>query len=139
MEKAKVLLVDDDRDFVETGRIALEASGKYEVIAAYSTQEGLQKVKQENPDAVVVDLFMEKPDSGIELVRNLRSQRSDVPIMVLTSNSGPVRYAELSEEVRELGVSRCVKKPVQPGQFSNLVGRLLNPAFYELEPMAYEM
>lgn len=136
MAKAKVLLVDDDHDFVEVGRAALESDGKYEVVTAFSAADALDKARQERPDAVIVDVALDVPDSGLSLVRQLRSQNGDVPVMVLTSNGS---YSALYDQVAGLGVRRCVRKPVQPKQFASLVGRLMRPAFYELEPMGYEI
>lgn len=136
MAKAKVLLVDDDRDFVEIGRAALESNGEYEVVTAFSAEEALAKARQERPDAVVVDTALDRLDSGLDLVRNLRSEDGDVPVMLLTANSS---YSALYDQVVGLGVRRCVRKPVQPTQLVSLVGRLMRPAFYELEPMGYEI
>ena len=136
MARAKVLLVDDDPDFVEIGRTALESNGEYEVVTAFSADEALEKARLERPDAVVVDMALDRPDSGLEVVRCLRSEGRDVPVMLLTANSS---YSRLYDQVDGLGVRRMVRKPVEPRQFVSLVGRLMHPAFYELEPMGYEI
>lgn len=139
MAKARVLLVDEDPASVEEQRAALEAAGKYEVVAANNVDEGLSAAAQGGVDAAVVDLPANRPDAGLEVVGQLRRQLSQVPVMVLTPPSTTAPYVRLLERAGELGAKRCVRKPVSPGQLANLVGRLISPPFYELEPMAYEM
>jgi len=53
-KKKKVLLVDDEVDFVEINKAALENKG-YEVIPAYNGEEGIQKALQERPDIIILD------------------------------------------------------------------------------------
>jgi len=61
MGKKKILLVDDERDLIETLTFRLEAND-YEVIPAYDGQEGLNKAKSENPDLIILDLMLPKMD-----------------------------------------------------------------------------
>jgi CheY-like chemotaxis protein len=56
-EKKKILLVDDDPDFVEAVKVIVE-SGGYEVRVAYDGQEGLEAVAEEKPDLIVLDVMM---------------------------------------------------------------------------------
>jgi len=60
-KKAKILLVDDDIDFVESTKIVLE-SKPYEVIVAYEGDEALRKAREENPDLVLLDIIMPVKD-----------------------------------------------------------------------------
>jgi len=55
--KHKILLVDDDKDFVDTIRTVLESSG-YEVVAAYDGGGCLESAKAEAPDVIVLDIMM---------------------------------------------------------------------------------
>jgi CheY-like chemotaxis protein len=59
-DKKKILLVDDDPDFVEAVRVIVE-SGGYEVRVAYDGQEGLDAVAEEKPDLIVLDVMMPWP------------------------------------------------------------------------------
>ncbi|MBC7256762.1 MAG: response regulator, partial [Chloroflexi bacterium] len=54
---AKILIVDDDPDFVETTRLVLESAG-HEVVSAADGDEGLKRVAQEKPDLVILDIIM---------------------------------------------------------------------------------
>ncbi len=56
-EKKKVLLVDDDPDFVEAVKVIVE-SGGYDVRVAYDGKEGLEAVAEEKPDLIVLDVMM---------------------------------------------------------------------------------
>jgi len=60
-EKAKILLIDDDIDFVESTKIILE-SKPYEVMVAYEGDEGLRKAREEKPDLILLDVIMPVKD-----------------------------------------------------------------------------
>ena len=55
--KARILLVDDDADFVESTKIVLE-SKPYEVIVAVNGDEGLHKAREEKPDLILLDIII---------------------------------------------------------------------------------
>lgn len=82
----KVLLADDDPDFLEQHRLMLEGLG-FAVVTADSSEAALVVADRENPQAFVLDLMMERADSGARLSRTLRRdprfQRA--PIVLLTS------------------------------------------------------
>ena len=59
-QQAKVLLVDDDPDFVEATRIVLET--QYQVIIAKEGDEGVKKAREENPDIIILDVIMPVKD-----------------------------------------------------------------------------
>jgi len=83
MEKrAKILLVDDDKDFIESTRLVLE-SKPYQVIVASNGDEGLRKAREEKPDLILLDVMMPKVD-GFEACRRLR-EMTDVPIIFVTA------------------------------------------------------
>ncbi|MEN6546972.1 MAG: [Fe-Fe] hydrogenase large subunit C-terminal domain-containing protein [Armatimonadia bacterium] len=82
----RVLVVDDDPDFLEQHRLRLASVG-FEVIAAERSDEALEIAAREIPDAFVLDLMMEKADSGARLARALRRDPRfrRAPIIMLTS------------------------------------------------------
>ncbi len=88
MEKrAKILLVDDDVDFIESTKTVLE-SAPYEVIVAYEGNEGLQKAREENPDLILLDIIMPVKD-GFTAAEQLKKdpELSKIPVLMLTSFS----------------------------------------------------
>ena len=99
---AKILMIDDDPDIVMTTRIPLEASG-YEFHVAYNSNEGLKKVKELNPDLIILDVMMETATEGFHVSLKLRDRSPDseyaayrdVPILMLTAvhTTTPLRFA----------------------------------------------
>jgi CheY-like chemotaxis protein len=135
---AKILTVDDDRDLVETLRIVLE-SGGYEVAAAYDAEEGLEKVRSESPDLVLLDVMMPTATEGFHFVWKLRKLEGEyfrsLPVILLTaihektelrfypdSGDGTYRAGEY------LPVQDFVDKPVDPKDLLARVERVLSAA-----------
>jgi len=83
-KKAKILLVDDDIDFVETTKIVLE-SKPYEVIVAHEGDEALRKAREESPDLILLDIIMPVKD-GFTAAEQLKKdpQLSKIPTLMLT-------------------------------------------------------
>ncbi len=113
--KIRVLLVDDDPDFIEANSIILDASG-FEVLTASSGAEGLKRVEEEKPDVVVLDVMMENTDEGFSVARKIRRQlNSKVPIIMLTSLAQATGYTFLPEEHADFfPVNQFLEKPVPP-------------------------
>jgi len=114
-KKAKILLIDDDVDFVEATKIVLE-SKPYEVIVAYEGNEGLRKAREEKPDLIILDVIMPVKD-GFTAAEELKrdTELSKIPVVMLTS------YAERGGET-SIAASRgltleaedYIDKPVKP-------------------------
>jgi CheY-like chemotaxis protein len=118
---AKVLLVDDDVDFVEVNRLALEQAG-FEVLTAYDGDEGMRRATAEAVDVVVLDVMMRSPEEGFELARRLRGDRrtQKLPLVMLTSVNdvnrarGLFTFSELDRDDTWLPVDRFLEKPFPP-------------------------
>ena len=82
---ARILVVDDDTSIRESLVRALQLE-KYEVSAASDGARGLDAVKNEQPDAIVLDVMMPTID-GITMCRVLRSEKNRVPILMLTART----------------------------------------------------
>jgi CheY-like chemotaxis protein len=125
-EKVRVLLVDDDPDFVEANSIVLEASG-FEVLSASSGAEGLRRVGEEEPDLVVLDVMMENTDEGFAVARAIRrTLKSDVPIIMLTSVGKVTGYDFKPEEHPDFfPVDAWLEKPVPPTVLVSKIRELL--------------
>ncbi len=89
---ARILLIDDDPDYVAGVRIFLEAKG-HQVFDAGSGNEGLERVKDVHPDLIILDVMMETRTEGFHVSLKLRDRSPDaefaayrnVPILMLTS------------------------------------------------------
>ncbi len=79
----KILLVDDEEGIQMLYREELEDEG-YEVISAYTGEEGLEKFKNESPDLVILDIQMPGMN-GIETLRQMKMENSQIPIILSTA------------------------------------------------------
>jgi response regulator RpfG family c-di-GMP phosphodiesterase len=80
----KILIVDDDADFVELAKMVLTTK-PYQVITAYSGEEGLQKVSEEKPDLIILDVIMPLKD-GFTVCEQLKKnpETANIPVFMLT-------------------------------------------------------
>ncbi|SRR6056297_1660901 len=118
----KILIVDDDRDLVESLAQALKMNG-YDVVAAYSGSEGLQTLLQQKPDLMILDVMMETDTAGFEMAYQVRSDREtskyrevkDTPIIMLTAiNQVTNNRFSLNEDQSFLpGINDFLTKPVK--------------------------
>jgi len=126
-DKAKILLVDDDQDFVEATKLVLE-SKPYEVIVAYNGDEGLAKARRDNPDLIILDIIMPIKD-GFNAAEELKkdSELSKIPVLMLTSFSQKVGETTLSvSQGLTLDTEDYVDKPVSPEELLRRVEKLLS-------------
>lgn len=116
-----ILVVDDEPRMIQFIRMNLELEG-YRVIQAHNGLEALDKVRDELPDLVILDVMMPDLD-GFETLRILR-ETSDVPVIMLTVKS------EEDDIVRglRLGADDYVTKPFSPRELSSRVQALLRRA-----------
>lgn len=84
-ENKKILIADDEPDFVELISMRLEVNG-FKVVAAKDGQEAIDKTKKEKPDLLILDMMMPKLD-GFEVCRMLKFDDNfkDLPIIVLSA------------------------------------------------------
>ena len=73
MAGEKIMLVDDDQDFVEVLSMTLEGEG-YEVVTAYSGEEARESIPEEMPHLIVLDVMMETETEGFKVARWLRER-----------------------------------------------------------------
>ena len=84
--KGKVLVIDDDPDFVEFVRIILETNG-YDVSCAYNANHGLELLRTGHPDIVLLDIMMSYTMAGLEVTRTMHQdlELSTIPLIVISS------------------------------------------------------
>lgn len=110
----RILLVDDDRDFVESTKAVLEE--RYEVIVAYDGDEGIKVARAENPDLIILDVIMPTEDgfSAAEEMKN-DPDLSGIPIMMLTSFGTRMSETQIPRSRgMELQSEDYIEKPVEP-------------------------
>jgi two-component system KDP operon response regulator KdpE len=107
--EGRILLVDDEPQILRALSINLKALG-YQIEAAQSGEEALQKAAGHRPDAVILDLGLPGID-GVDVIRGLRGW-SDVPIIVLTVREGEVDKIQ----ALDAGADDYVTKPFGMGE-----------------------
>jgi DNA-binding NtrC family response regulator len=102
----KILVVDDDRRIVKTTCDILKIKG-HEAIAAYTGEEGVDTVKRERPDCVLMDIKM-PGISGVEAMKQMRSVIPDLPIVLVSA------YAteDTVTEAERAGAYAVMSKPL---------------------------
>ena len=119
-KRQRVLLVDDDREIVESIRMALESKG-YEVLVARDGNQGLAMAEREDPDLVVLDMMMPKRSGFLVLEKLRRTRRVPLRVIMITANEGSRHkaYADM------LGVDDYIRKPFGMDRLLQSVDRLL--------------
>ncbi len=103
-KKVKVLIVDDERDFLETLGFWLKSKG-YSVETADSGSKALELIKQSIPDIVFLDVVMPEMD-GIETLREIRKISPSLAVVMVTAHTSNKKIME----AEELGVSGFFRK-----------------------------
>lgn len=106
MISTKVLLVDDEEDFIATLGQRLEAR-QLKVTTATSGEKALEIVASKNFDAIVLDLAMPGMD-GIEVLKRIKSDHPEAEIIMLTGHG----TIESGVEAMKLGAEDFLEKPV---------------------------
>lgn len=117
MSDRKVLLVDDDVDFLEANRVALEARG-LKVLAASDSRHAVEVAEQEKPDLIIMDLMMEQLYAGFSAVQALAAHKetAGIPVIMVsavTTDTG-FRVDDEGKKPEWLGVVEFINKPVDP-------------------------
>ncbi|HOB28642.1 MAG TPA: response regulator [Bacillota bacterium] len=115
---AKILVVDDERSIAEILKYNLEKEG-FEVILAYDGEEALERLEQDKPDLILLDIMLPKKD-GFAVCREIRAQK-EIPIIMLTA-----RETEVDKVLGlELGADDYVTKPFSAREVTARVKAIL--------------
>ncbi len=113
----KILIVDDDRDFVEILYARLSSFG-YEIITAGDGVEGLEKVRSSTPDLIILDIMMPRMD-GYDLCRLLKfdEKYKAIPVIMLTAKSQDIDRVMGNK----VGADEYITKPFE---IKDLIGKV---------------
>jgi CheY-like chemotaxis protein len=122
---AKVLLIDDDVDFVEMNKAVLTSKG-FEVSEAYSAAEARGKIEDVKPDLIVLDVMMETGLAGFDLAREISTLHPQLPIIMLTGirEAKDLKFAFEPDETW-LPVTTFLEKPINPSDLAERVEEIL--------------
>lgn len=119
----KIAIIDDDSDIVEALKIFLE-SKDFEVCSASNPDDGIELVKLNTPDLILLDVMIIEPDDGFYLANKFRKMGITSPIVMLTSISKVTGYDYgLGPNVP---VDEFLEKPVATNTLLATIKKLLN-------------
>ena len=118
----KILIVEDEPDFRVALRMRLEANG-YDIIEADDGMKGLDAVRRQNPDLIILDVMLPKMN-GFKLARLLKysAKYKHVPLMMLTVMS----QASDRKMGQAVGADAYMTKPYQPQELLNTIATLIS-------------
>jgi CheY-like chemotaxis protein len=132
MQNRNILLIDDDRDFVESTKTFLEGRG-YTVDTACNGTEGLGKIKAGGPDLIVLDIMMDNDAEGFNLAYELKKDeaRRKIPIVIVSGFS-----QHLSDKMddfqfilgQEWPADAFLEKPIDLKELARTIGQILPKA-----------
>jgi CheY-like chemotaxis protein len=105
----KILFIEDEKELVELMKLRLEAAG-YLFSAAFNGEEGLEKVFQEKPDLILLDVLLPKLD-GLSVCRKLKTdtRTKDIPIIIISGSGGK----DLPQRCQQAGADDFIAKPFE--------------------------
>jgi CheY-like chemotaxis protein len=122
---AKILVVDDDPDFLNATRIVLEKEG-HTVISAKNGNQGYQSAQDEQPDLVILDVMMDSVLDGVSMSQQMHDDEytKAIPILMVTSIAN-TDYAELFPTDEYIHIRAFMSKPIEPAKLIKQVNKLL--------------
>ena len=114
----RLLLIEDDEAVAHVIAEAFGSQG-HETVIKYTGEDGLAYLTRERPDAVVLDVRLPKLN-GVAVLRQIRSTRPTLPVIIMTGLATPGEIAE----VRRLGVAEIIEKPMVLRHFSEALARI---------------
>jgi CheY-like chemotaxis protein len=123
MQSKKIMIVDDDKDFLKELHSALALEG-YNVIAIDDSKTALQSAQNINPDVILLDIKM-KGLYGFQIAERLKGspKTADIPILGMSG------YFTRKEDARLMdlcGMKMCFKKPINPDYLIHKIDMVLN-------------
>jgi CheY-like chemotaxis protein len=118
MEKKKVMIVDDEKDFLKITKINLELTGRYEVATVSDATDIVSRVKSFRPDIILLDILMPKT-GGAEacMMLNEDPETKLIPVVVVSA-------LDTENDRRAMKESGAVDFIVKPIEKSDLIARI---------------
>jgi CheY-like chemotaxis protein len=124
-DKKRVLIIDDERDICQFTKTVLERNGRFEVFVSSDSTSGIEMVKRNKPDIILLDINMPGLDGG-DIAQTLGdfSMTRDIPIIFVT---GLLKKEELAlKDKGKVGRHYFIAKPVTPKELIEKIEAVLN-------------
>lgn len=129
--RERLLIIDDDPDFVDGIRSILAGAG-YEVEAAYNPKDGLRALQTKSYDLLLLDIMMGRGAEGVMVARKIRKDAKlrEMPVLIITGIREQIAFLFPGGPVHPhfVPVDELVEKPVEPQLLLERVGALLKAA-----------
>ncbi|MCP4414645.1 MAG: response regulator [Gammaproteobacteria bacterium] len=122
MTEQTILLIEDDKQFRNFVKEVLQSEG-YAVLQAEDGRQGVEMIKEHDPDLIVTDLLMPHKD-GVRLITETRSSHPHIPIIAMSGGTSFFSPAFL-EAANTLGASHTLEKPFSDDALLELVNKCL--------------
>jgi len=127
----KLLLIDDDPDFVSGIKTILDAAN-FEVDVAYNPKDGLKALQSKTYDLLLLDIMMGRGAEGVMIARKLRKDAKlrEMPVLIITGMREQIAFLFPGEPIhpRFVEVDELVEKPVEPRMLVDKVNTLIKAA-----------
>ena len=120
--KSSILYIEDDPEMIDLVSLILTRQG-FQVIGAHGGREGLELVKQSQPDLILLDLMMPDID-GWDVYQQLKSAETtrDIPVIIITAKSQKIDRV-LGVQIAK--VDDYISKPFRPGELIESIKKIL--------------
>jgi two-component system NtrC family sensor kinase len=127
----KILIIDDEEANVRVLAMSLRSDG-YEVLTAYSGEEGLAVYAEKSPDLVLTDIKMPGMD-GIEVLKKIKAMDADAAVIIITGHGD----IENAVEALKFGASDFINKPIRDEALSLAIERAQEKRHIKLQLQEY--
>jgi len=119
-QHSKILVIDDDHDFLNSMKIILE-SASYKFVSADGPKEGMEMVKSEKPDLILLDIMMDSLFDGFSMCHTLKTSKEyrayhDIPIIFVSAvkEKAGSRFSFDPGDCGQVGPNDYIDKPIEP-------------------------
>jgi CheY-like chemotaxis protein len=128
----KLLMIDDDPDFVAGIKAILDSTGEFEVDVTYNPKDGLKALQTKEYDLLLLDIMMGRGAEGVMIARKLRKDPKlrEMPVLIITGMREQIAFLFPGEPIHPgfVKVDELVEKPVEPGLLLEKVHSLIQAA-----------
>ena len=114
MAKKQILIIDDEVDFGRLLKLNVEQGGEYEAVLAANGREGVERVRAQRPDLILLDINMPVMD-GFETLKQIKQIAPDLPVAMVTA----CWNEEEARKIMQAGAYEYITKPVDFNYLNN--------------------
>lgn len=125
--KKRILIVDDDFDYLTQLKLQVESFG-FEVVTANSRKNAEDMLETERPDLAIYDLMMETQDAGFILAYKTKQKYPEVPVIIasaVTAEAGMVFHLDTNSDRAWIKADRYLEKGIRGDQLHREINKLL--------------